>query len=67
MSNSIDPDNHYEPSHLDPRYLQKPIIITCGSESVKGLSNSIVQQMAFLFIFFFVLFSVLHAKCLPSR
>ena len=36
MSNSLDPDEtaHYEPSHLDLRYLQKPIIIACGSERV---------------------------------
>ena len=32
MSNSVDPD---EPSHLDLCCLQKPIIIACGSESVK--------------------------------
>ena len=32
MSNSIDP--HYEPSHLDLRCLQKPVIIPCGSERV---------------------------------
>ena len=37
MSNSIDPDEmaHYEPSHLDLRCLQMPIIIACGSEIVK--------------------------------
>ena len=37
MSNSVDPDEtaHYEPSHLDLRYLQKPIIIDYGSERVK--------------------------------
>ena len=36
MSNSVDPDEmaHYEPSHLDLRCLQKPIIIACGSERV---------------------------------
>ena len=29
MSNSVDPDEtaHYEPSHLDLRWLQKPIIL----------------------------------------
>ena len=34
MSNSVDPDEtaHYEPSHLDLRCFQKPIIIGCGSE-----------------------------------
>ena len=31
MSNSVDPD---EPSHLDLRYLQTPIIIVYGSERV---------------------------------
>ena len=36
MSNSIDQDEtaHYEPSHLDLYCLQKPIIISCGSERV---------------------------------
>ena len=34
--NSVDPDEtaHYEPSHLDLRCLQKPIIIAYGSERV---------------------------------
>ena len=38
MSNSVDPDEtaHYEPSHLDLRCLQKPIIIACGNERVKS-------------------------------
>ena len=37
MSNSVDPDEtaHYEPSHLDLRCLQKPVIIAYGSERVK--------------------------------
>ena len=37
MSNSVDPDEiaHYELSHLDLCCLQKPIIITYGSERVK--------------------------------
>ena len=37
MSNSVDPDEtaHDEPSHLDLRSLQKPIIDVFGSESVK--------------------------------
>ena len=37
MSNSIDPDEtaHNEPSHLDLRCLQKPIVIAYGSERVK--------------------------------
>ena len=36
MPNSVDPDEtaHYEPSHLDLRCLQKPIIIAYGSEKV---------------------------------
>ena len=36
MSNSVDPDEtaHYEPSHLDLRCLQMPIIIAYGSERV---------------------------------
>ena len=41
MLNSIDPDEmaYYEPSHLDLRCLQKPIIITFGSERVKPKSQ----------------------------
>ena len=40
MSNSVNPDEtaHYEPSHLDLRCLQKPIIIAYGSERVKRKS-----------------------------
>ena len=36
MSNSVDPDEtaHFEPSHLDLRCLQNPIIIAYGSEGV---------------------------------
>ena len=38
MSNSVDPDDTaiHEPSHLDLRYFQKPIIIVCGSERIKA-------------------------------
>ena len=37
MSNCLDPDEMaHEPSHLDLCCLQKPIIITCDSERVKG-------------------------------
>ena len=41
MSNSVDPDEtaHYEPSHLDLRCLQRPIIIACRSERVKTGNN----------------------------
>ena len=41
MSNSIDPDEmvHYELSHLDLCCLQKPIIITCGSENCRPNLN----------------------------
>ena len=36
MSNSVDPDTSYdEPSHLDLRCLQKPIVTAYGSERVK--------------------------------
>ena len=39
MSDSVDPDEtahtaHYDPSHLDLRCLQKPIVIAYGSERV---------------------------------
>ena len=42
MSNSVDLDEtaHYEPSHMDPCCLQKPIIIACGSERVTALTLS---------------------------
>ena len=41
MSNSVDPDEtaHNEPSDLDLRGLQKPIIIACGSEKVNKSLN----------------------------
>ena len=40
MSNSVDPDEtaHYEPSHLDLRCLQKPIIIAHGDERVNCMT-----------------------------
>ena len=40
MSKRLDNDNtvHYEPSHLDLRCLQKPIIIAYGSERINPLS-----------------------------
>ena len=46
MSNSIAPNEtaHYEPSHLDLCRLQKPIIIACGSERVKRLSEISVRS-----------------------
>ena len=39
MSNSVDTDEtaYYEPSHLDLRCLQNPIIIACGCERVNVL------------------------------
>ena len=39
MSNSVDPDEkaHDEPSHLDLRCLQKPIMIDNGSERVNSM------------------------------
>ena len=41
MSNSVDSDEtaHNEPSHLDLCCLQKPIIITCGSERVNSYKS----------------------------
>ena len=46
MSNSVDPDEtaHIEPSHLDLRCLQKPVIIACGSERVKRLGDRLRQR-----------------------
>ena len=54
MSNSVDPDEtaHYEPSHLDPRCLQKPIIVY-GNEKVKALITTV--RATFLFYFIFIL------------
>ena len=42
MSNSVDPDEtaQYEPSHLDLRCLQKPIIIAYGSKRVTATVSS---------------------------
>ena len=42
MSNSVDPDEtaHYEPSHLDLRCLQKPIIIAYGNERINKANTS---------------------------
>ena len=37
MSNSVDPDD--EPSHLDIRCLQKPIIIAYGSQRVRLIDS----------------------------
>ena len=46
MSNSVDPGDHNEPSHLDLRCLQKAIVIVCGSERVKRYSiNKILTRM----------------------
>ena len=41
MSNSVDSDEtaHNEPSHHDLCCLQKPIIITCGSERVNSYKS----------------------------
>ena len=38
MLNSGDPDEtaHYEPSHLDLRCFQKPVVIAYGSERIKA-------------------------------
>ena len=49
MSNSIDPDEtaHYEPSHLDLCCMQKPIIITCGSERVNLCCPYMTQRHKF--------------------
>ena len=47
MSNRVDPDEtvHYEPSQLDRRCLQKPIIIPMA---VKELNNRNLVQRVFL-------------------
>ena len=41
MSNSVDPDEtaHNEPSHLDLRCLQKPVIIAYGSERINCICS----------------------------
>ena len=40
MSNSIDPDEmaHYEPSHLDLRCLQKPILSPVAVKELKSIN-----------------------------
>ena len=45
MSNSVETDEtaHIEPSHLDLRCLQKPIIIACGSERVNVFLSTEIQ------------------------
>ena len=51
ISNSVHPDEtaHYEPSHLDLRCLQNPIIIAKGRERVKVAdSNSFLSPMEIL-------------------
>ena len=55
MSNSVDPDKtaHYEPSHLDLRCLQKPIIIASGSERVKREAYFLAEDIIFFFYFIF--------------
>ena len=71
MSNSVDPDEtaHYETSHLDLLCLQTPIIIPCGSETVKltmkyrfypAEQSTLFRLFLFCFIFVFCLPSVLH-------
>ena len=55
LSNSLDPDEtaHYEPCHLDLCCLQKPIIIACGSERVKGRFQwNVKLEMATKFLSF---------------
>ena len=49
MSNSVDPDEttFYEPSHLDLRCLQKPVVIAYGSERVKNTQNKLSQKKQF--------------------
>ena len=53
MSNSVDPDEtaHYEPSNLDLRCLQKPIIIACGSERVNVILDYRQNQAKLLYTF----------------
>ena len=73
MSNSVDPDEtaHYEPSHLDPRCLQKPIIIY-GNEKVKALITTVRATFLFYFIFILLYFFprkqdlAFHVNRLPS-
>ena len=44
MSNMVDPEEtgRFEPSHLDLRCFQKPIIIAYGSESV-NTNNKVIS------------------------
>ena len=47
MANSVDPDEmgHHVQSHLDLRYLQKPIINAYGSERVKTTVNVSIRVL----------------------
>ena len=49
MSNSVDPVGtaHDEPSHLDLRCLQKPIIIDCGSKRVNKKTDRTLKYFFF--------------------
>ena len=53
MSNSMDPDEtaHYEPSDLDLCCLQRPIVITYASESVKYAHDDINLYILFQYLF----------------
>ena len=48
MSNCVDPDEtvHNEPSHLDLRCLQKPIMISYGSEILRVKEK--ILQLSFV-------------------
>ena len=38
-----------ESSHLDPRHLQKPLIIACGCERVKAVFKIVADSIQFFF------------------
>ena len=69
MSNSVDPDEtaHYEPSHLDLRCLQKPIITACGSERVNLDQAKINGPRNLIRVFIVYIFHSQNARFLHAE
>ena len=69
MSNRVDPDEmaHYEPSHLDLRCLQKPIITACGSERVNWGQAKINDSRNLIRVFSVCIFKAKNARFLHAE
>ena len=54
MANSVDPDEtaRYEPSHLDPHFLQMVSVLACRAEMVKPCLRlaDLLQQVSLLWL-----------------